>query len=98
MGKWTRRDVMKSSLAVPLVAAGAAPTEAAVAEQAQDAAAGNTAGGAGRERLLMDFGWRFHFGHASDPAKDFGFGGGRSGNFQKTGNFLPASSATFDDG
>ena len=21
-----------------------------------------------RERLLLDFGWRFHFGHACDPA------------------------------
>ena len=97
MGKWTRRDVMKSSLAVPLVAAGAAPPEAAAEPQAQEAVAGSAAGRAGRERLLMDFGWRFHFGHASDPAKDFGFGGGRSGNFQKTGNFLPASSGTFDD-
>jgi beta-galactosidase len=45
----------------------------------------------------LDFGWRFHFGHADDPAKDFGFGGGRSGNFQKTGNFLPASGLAFDD-
>lgn len=24
-----------------------------------------------REKLLMDFGWRFAFGHANDPAKDF---------------------------
>jgi beta-galactosidase len=45
----------------------------------------------------LDFGWRFHFGHADDPAKDFGFGGGRSGNFQKTGNFLPAGGLAFDD-
>ena len=99
MDKWTRRDVMKSSLTAPLVAAAAGGASAVEAEaQAQEARAGAAAGGAGRERLLMDFGWRFHFGHASDPAKDFGFGGGRSGNFQKTGNFLPASSATFDDG
>jgi beta-galactosidase len=46
----------------------------------------------------LDFGWRFHFGHADDPAKDFGFGSGRSGNFQKTGNFLPAGALAFDDG
>jgi beta-galactosidase len=45
----------------------------------------------------LDFGWRFHFGHADDPAKDFGFGGGRSGNFQKTGSFLPACGLAFDD-
>ena len=31
-----------------------------------------------RERLLLDFDWRFHFGHANDPAKDFGFSNGRS--------------------
>jgi beta-galactosidase len=37
-------------------------------------------------------------GHACDPAKDFGFGEGRSGNFQKTGNFLRAGSLAFDDG
>ncbi|HUY81509.1 MAG TPA: beta-galactosidase GalA [Acidobacteriaceae bacterium] len=53
--------------------------------------------GAGRERLLMDFGWRFHFGNANDPTKDFDFGKGQVGNFQKTGNFLPASSLSFDD-
>ena len=27
-----------------------------------------------RERTNLDFGWRFHLGHAQDPAKDFGFG------------------------
>jgi len=53
--------------------------------------------GAGRERLLLDFGWRFHLGNANDPAKDFGYGSGMSGNFQKTGNFLPAAAGPFDD-
>ncbi|EJL23595.1 beta-galactosidase/beta-glucuronidase [Caulobacter sp. AP07] len=27
-----------------------------------------------RERLSLDFGWRFALGHAQDPARDFGFG------------------------
>lgn len=27
-----------------------------------------------RERLSLDFDWRFKLGHAQDPAKDFGFG------------------------
>jgi len=54
--------------------------------------------GAGRERLLLDFGWRFHLGDANDPAKDLGFGSSRTGNFQKTGNFLPAGSVAYDDG
>ncbi len=51
---------------------------------------------AGRERLCLDFGWRFHFGNANDPAQDFGFGGA-TGNFQKTGNFMPAGTIAFDD-
>lgn len=50
-----------------------------------------------RERLLLDFGWRFHFGNADDQAKDFGFGSAHAGNFQKTGNFMPAGSMAFDD-
>lgn len=50
-----------------------------------------------RERLLLDFGWRFHFGNANDPSKDFGLGSGSTGDFQKTGNFLPATNPAFDD-
>ena len=50
-----------------------------------------------RERLLLDFGWRFHFGNADDPTKDFLFGAGRAGGFQKTGNFLAPSHLSFDD-
>ncbi|HEY3991081.1 MAG TPA: beta-galactosidase GalA [Acidobacteriaceae bacterium] len=53
--------------------------------------------GAGRERLLLDFGWRFHLGNADDPAEDFEFGTARAGNFQKTGNFMPAGALAFDD-
>ncbi|RYY85798.1 MAG: DUF4982 domain-containing protein [Chitinophagaceae bacterium] len=30
--------------------------------------------GAQRQKTLLDDDWRFHFGHAADPAKDFGFG------------------------
>jgi beta-galactosidase len=44
----------------------------------------------GRERLLADFGWKFHLGHANDVAKDFNFGrAGGNGIFGKTGSFLP---------
>ncbi|HEY6358280.1 MAG TPA: beta-galactosidase GalA, partial [Vicinamibacterales bacterium] len=43
-----------------------------------------------RERLLADFGWKFHLGHADDPAKDFNFGrAGGDGMFGKAGDFLP---------
>ena len=67
-------------------------------ESANLAAPSSAARNAGRDRLLLDFGWSFHLGNADDSSKDFDFGLGQSGNFQKTGNFLPASSIAFDDG
>jgi beta-galactosidase len=50
-----------------------------------------------RERQLLDFGWRFHFGHSNDSSKDFGFGAGRAGGFQKSGGFLSPSNLAFND-
>jgi beta-galactosidase len=103
----SRRDLLKSSLLAPAVVAaqGMGPVGAAIEAAAQEphpVPAGATpkpaTPGAGRERLLLDFGWRFHPGNANDPAKDFAFGLGRSGTFQKTGNFLPAGNIAFDDG
>src|SRR5208283_3804419 len=103
----SRRDVLKGSLLVPVAAAaarGMGPLDVAI-QSAGEAPAPIPAyatpesaqSGGGRERLLLDFGWRFHFGHADDPTKDFGFGSGMTGNFQKTGNFLPACTIAFDD-
>ena len=48
-----------------------------------------------RERLLLDFGWKFQFGHGTDPARDLNFGFGQ-GDFAKTGDFEFAK-AKFDD-
>jgi beta-galactosidase len=48
-----------------------------------------------REQLLFDFGWKFMFGHGSDPAHDLGFGNNQ-GDFAKTGDFAFAK-AKFDD-
>jgi beta-galactosidase len=48
-----------------------------------------------REQLLFDFGWKFQFGHGSDPARDLGFGHGQ-GDFAKTGEF-EFSKGKFDD-
>jgi beta-galactosidase len=108
----SRRDVLKSSILAPAAAAaqGMKPIEAVMhlagqasgplsagAEAAPRAAGGTPRDGVGRERRLLDFGWRFHLGNSNDPAKDFGFGIGREGNFQKTGNFLDACSDAFDD-
>ena len=107
MKTFSRRDVLKTSLLAPAVAATAhaiGPIDPAVR------AAGEVSGplsapatlasptpGAGRERLLLDFGWSFHFGNANDPAQDFGYGSADAGNFQKTGNFMPAGSTSFSD-
>jgi beta-galactosidase len=104
----SRRDLLKTSIMVPAgiaAAQGLGPMGSALhrAEQNSEplpisAAREASIPGAGRERLLLDFDWRFHFGNADDPTKDFDFGGGRTGNFQKTGNFLPASTLAYDDG
>src|SRR5271166_891940 len=109
MKNLTRRDLLKTSLLAPAVVAAAhesvANGKVAMAVPGEGVTAALPAAvtpespglGAGRERLLLDFGWRFHLGNANDPAQDFGFGGVMSGNFQKTGNFLPAAAIAFDD-
>ncbi|KGT84626.1 hypothetical protein OC00_07360, partial [Xanthomonas vasicola] len=61
-----------------LVSAGAAAAPSAAKNSATTTALGDAAL-APRERLLFDFGWRFHLGHASDAARDFEFG-----TFQRT--------------
>src|ERR1017187_4416198 len=88
----TRRDLFKTSLAVPAVVV-AAETAFSEEAQAQTQPPATAAPGAGRERLLLDFDWRFHFGHATDMARDFDF----RGNFSKTGNFGAVSTLGFDD-
>ena len=111
MRNWTRRDLLKTSLAAPAVAAAAgdlaeAAPQAGISAQAPrprtaqaapaahaPAASASPIPAAGRERLLLDFGWRFHFGHAADAAQDFNF----RGNFSKTGNFGPVATLLFDD-
>jgi beta-galactosidase len=103
----SRRELLKSSLLAPAAVAagqGTSPVHAAVNAASEELSGPLTASlaapspEAGRERLLLDFGWRFHFGHACDSAKDFEYGTAGAGNYQKTGNFMPAASASFDDG
>ena len=88
MHKLTRRDLVKSSLAAS-VGAWALPHGAVAPTAEPDTAVAMPdarAAVASRERLLLDFNWRFHLGHADDPAKDFGYGGGEE--FAKTGEFM----------
>jgi beta-galactosidase len=109
MGKVSRRDVLKTGLLAPAavaVANGMGPmglamqageSNAAPLPSPETSTQPASLPGAGRERLLLDFGWRFHFGNADDATKDFEYGTAQAGNFQKTGNFMPAGAIAFDD-
>jgi beta-galactosidase len=84
--KLTRRDVLRSGLAVGLASAVEGPRLArAAAPDAQPP----------REKLLLDFGWTFLLGNGNDPAKDLGFGAGQDA-FAKSGEFDFAKEG-FDD-
>ena len=50
-----------------------------------------------REKLLMDFGWRFALGHSYDTKKDFDNGTGYFSYFAKTGYGDGAAAKDFDD-
>jgi len=95
MSEWTRRDVVKTGVAASLGALAlpsAARAAATVSHVSPARAVLETAtlAASSRERLLLDFNWRFHLGHAGDPAQDFGYGGGEE--FAKTGEFMRAPS------
>ncbi len=113
MSKWTRRRLLKAGLAASAGAAtgktslswsslaSSEPAERALAEQhgARDSEPLDPRISSPlREQLLLDFGWRFHLGHAADPEKDFGFGAqDRELIFAKTGGFPQATQLDFDD-
>ncbi len=83
-----RRDVLRTGLALS-----SSPLFSRI-DALFDAAA--PAGGmGGRERLLLDFGWKFFQGHGTDPRHDLGFGKGQ-GDFAKSGDFGFATER-FDD-
>jgi len=96
---FTRRDVLKIGAIVPAAARVFAPPPS-TPQQTSDAGSPRQESvsqpdASPRERLLLDFNWRFHFGHADDPAKDFHFG--RESAFAKTGYLLPPARHDFDD-
>ncbi len=105
MSDWSRRDILKLGVAAP-AAAGALATDLSAARkvhpQGQPPLTTSDAPAvpavsvtAPRERLLMDFGWRFHLGNANDEKADFGFGSNSA--FAKTGELFAASRSDFDD-
>lgn len=61
------------------------------------AARAATASATGRERILLDAGWRFALGHATEPARDFGHATGYFSYLAKTGFGDGAASPAFDD-
>ncbi|MGD0797414.1 MAG: beta-galactosidase GalA [Acidobacteriaceae bacterium] len=107
MGKWTRRDLLKTGLAASAgvlankeLRAESAAAKITAATEAQtfaqlDLAAPNLL----RERLLLDYGWRFALGNANDPDKDFGFGklSAGSGTYAKAGRAGGPTAPRFDD-
>ena len=94
MSKLSRRDLLRSGLALSASSLIARSAWAHSATMMADSSR-TEAALAPREQLLFDFGWKFQFGHGSDPARDLGFGNGQ-GDFAKTGDFDFAK-AKFDD-
>jgi beta-galactosidase len=57
----------------------------------------NSGTSTGRERILMDFGWRFAYGHAFDAGKDFNHATGYFSYFAKAGFGDGPAAKDFDD-
>jgi beta-galactosidase len=93
MAGLTRRDLFKSSAAV--TAASVVPPAHAAHRRAKAHKAVMPVPSV-RERLLLDFGWRFHLGHACDQDKDFGFGLNQH-TYAKAGDVTAAATLEFDD-
>jgi beta-galactosidase len=96
MTELNRRELLRAMLAsgvgasIPAVGLGLAlPAAAATSPARMPTSVGTATSTSVRERLLFDFGWRFHLGHANDPARDFNFG-----TFQRT--YAKAGAKTAD--
>lgn len=99
----SRRDLLKLGVLAPAAAHAVASealglSGAAFSAPRQDNAAKGGSDSSPRERIIFDSGWRFHFGHASDPSRDFGFGGGDGGAFAKSGELFAPARNDFNDG
>ena len=103
MSSFSRRDLLRSGVAVSagsLVASSFsgsawARATALLSAYPEPAWSESTNAVGPRERLLLDFGWKFFQGHGTDPARDLGFGMGQ-GDFSKSGDFAFATEK-FDD-
>jgi beta-galactosidase len=98
MSSVTRREVLRAGVALSasgLVPASVRRAEALLAAYSDVPSAEASSAVAPRERLLLDFNWKFFQGNAADPRRDLGFGMGQ-GDFAKSGEFEFAT-AKFDD-
>jgi beta-galactosidase len=98
MPKVSRRDLLRSGIASGLALSASSVLASSAWARADDLLAVSDAtvpALAPREKLLLDFGWKFQFGNSVDPAKDLGFGVGQ-GDFAKTGEFELAK-VKYDD-
>jgi beta-galactosidase len=103
MVDFSRRQALAATAGVAaFVGAGAAAASARAATRSKAPAAPAlsalpTVDLAPRERLSLDFDWRFKLGHAQDPARDFGFGANQ-GTFAKAGRTAAPAELDFDAG
>ncbi len=96
MPRLTRRDLVRSGLALSASSLVPNPIARALLPSNPVASPSDVSTTvAPRERLLLDFGWKFFQGHACDPLRDLGFGKDQ-GDFAKSGEFEFAKEK-FDD-
>lgn len=76
MSSVSRRALLKSGLAASAASLLGSSTSSAQSESSPDPASPATVNptAAHRERVSMDFDWKFALGNADDPSKDFGWG------------------------
>src|SRR6185437_9548116 len=97
MSEINRRDLLRGAAAVgvqSLLARKALALGIGGASVPQDAAAGFVAV-APRERLLLDFDWKFVLGNACDPSRDLGFDADQAGLSKTVG--YDFATEKFDD-
>jgi beta-galactosidase len=92
-----RRDILRGAVAIAVrsLLIGAVPAVGIAASNRADGDTAPLTAVPPRERLLLDFGWKFFPGHACDPLRDLGFDGNQA-DFSKTGGFEFATEK-FDD-
>ena len=103
MPTFSRRTLIKTGLAASAGAladgrsAARGEEQSSPADKAAPPGTGSSMESA-RRKYLLDFDWRFHLGHASDPSLDFGFGAPRrEGTFAKASFVAPVGQLDFDD-